>query len=299
MVEADVALANRLPTTREEWEYRLDRLVRENRFTISVFFPLNGIVLLLASAEGWLSGTVLAPLAFNGLFILFGTFVMRSPLLVGVLPHTTRRGATGVGLLTLYAYLIEYTGVHTGFPYGQFAYGVALGPTVGGIPLGLPVFFVPLVMNAYLLCLLLLGDRAEHTVIRLCTVIIAVLAMDVVLDPGAVALGFWAYTPPGAFYGVPLSNYAGWVLSATVAVILLDWGYDQHILLTRLSECEFMLDDLVSFVILWGGLNAWFGNWLPVAVAALFGLGLLKTERFDSRVFRFSQRKRSGKNSSE
>jgi putative membrane protein len=110
--------------------------------------------------------------------------------------------------------------------------------------------------------------------------------MDVVLDPGAVALGFWTYDPAGPFYGVPWSNYAGWVVSATVAVGLLDWGYDRRRLLARLDDCEFMLDDLVSFVILWGGINAWFGNWLPVAVAALFGLGLLKTERFDSRLLR-------------
>ena len=286
MAESGFSVQERLPTTREEWERRLDRLVRENRFTISVFFPLNGLVLLLASAEGWFDGTLLAPLSFNGLFILFGTMVMRSPLVVGVLPRTTRRAATGVGLLTLYAYAVEYTGVHTGFPYGSFSYGVDLGPTLGGVPLGLPVFFVPLVMNAYLLCVLLLGDRAENAAVRLTTVVAAVLAMDVVLDPGAVALGFWAYDPAGPFYGVPLSNYAGWVVSAAVAVALLDWGYDRDALLARLDDCEFMLDDLVSFVILWGGINAWFGNWIPVAVAALFGVGLVSTERFDSRVLR-------------
>jgi putative membrane protein len=289
VAESGFSVQERLPTTREEWERRLDRLVRENRFTISVFFPLNGLVLLLASAEGVFDGTLLAPLTFNGLFILFGTVVMRSPLVVGVLPRTTRRAATGVGLLTLYAYAIEYTGVHTGFPYGSFSYGVDLGPTVGGVPLGLPVFFVPLVMNAYLLCVLLLGDRAENTAVRLATVVAAVLAMDVVLDPGAVALGFWAYDPAGPFYGVPWSNYAGWVVSAAVAVALLDWGYDRRRLLERLDDCEFMLDDLVSFVILWGGINAWFGNWIPVAVAALFGLGLLRTERFDSRLLRIRE----------
>ncbi|MGQ4555224.1 bisanhydrobacterioruberin hydratase [Halobellus sp. GM3] len=271
------AVAGRLPRTRAEWEARLDRLVRENRFTIAVFFPLNGIVLLLASAEGLLP----APLAFNGLLILLGTLVMRSPLFVGVLPITGRRAAAGVGALALYAYGIEYVGVNTGVPYGEFFYGVDLGPTVAGVPLGLPVFFIPLVMNSYLLCLLLLGDRAARAPVRLLSVIAAVLAMDLVLDPGAVALGFWVYPEGGAFYGVPLSNYAGWVLSATVAVVALDWGYDRRALGARLDSCEFLLDDLVSFVILWGGINAWFGNWVPVGLAALFGLGLLRTERFD------------------
>ncbi|RDZ64297.1 carotene biosynthesis protein [Haloferax sp. Atlit-12N] len=283
-------LRARLPSTRSEAEAALDRLVRDNRFTISVFFPLNGAVLLVASAMGWLPD----PLAFNAFLILLGTLVMRSPLIVGVLPLVTRRAALGVGALTAYAYAIEYTGVTTGWPYGWFHYGVDLGPTVAGVPVGLPVFFIPLVMNAYLLCLLLLGDRARNGVVRLGVVIAAVLAMDVVLDPGAVALGFWEYyrlaDDARLFYGVPLSNYAGWVVSATVAVVALDWSFDREALLARLDRTEFMLDDLVSFVILWGGINAWFGNWIPVAVAALFGVGLLKTDRFDSRLLRLPRR---------
>ncbi|ELK50859.1 carotenoid biosynthesis protein [Haloferax volcanii] len=283
-------LRARLPSSRRDAEDALDRLVRDNRFTISVFFPLNGAVLLVASAMGWLPD----PLAFNAFLILLGTLVMRSPLIVGVLPLVTRRAALGVGALTAYAYAIEYTGVTTGWPYGWFHYGVDLGPTVAGVPVGLPVFFIPLVMNAYLLCLLLLGDRARNGAVRLGVVTAAVLAMDVVLDPGAVALGFWEYYRLGddalLFYGVPLSNYAGWVVSATVAVVALDRSFDREALLARLDRTEFMLDDLVSFVILWGGINAWFGNWIPVAVAALFGVGLLKTDRFDSRLLRLPRR---------
>ncbi|WP_136589299.1 bisanhydrobacterioruberin hydratase [Salinigranum halophilum] len=267
---------------RHDVETRLERLVRENRFTISVFFPLNGAVLLVASAEGLLP----APLSFNPLLILFGTLVMRSPLVVGVLPLVARRAALALGALVAYSYAIEYIGVHTGYPYGEFFYGVDLGPTLYGVPLGLPVFFIPLVMNAYLLVSLLLGEKAASRPLRLVSVIAAVLAMDLVLDPGAVALGFWVYPAGGLYYGVPLSNYAGWVLSATVAVVALDVAFSREALLDRLRYTEFMLDDLVSFVILWGGINAWFGNWAAVAIAAVFGVGLVRTERFDSRLLR-------------
>ncbi len=277
------------PATRRAFEARLDRIVRRNRFTISVFFPLNGAVLLVASAEGWLPD----PLAFNGLLILIGVLVMRSPLIAGLAPIADRRTVLGVGLLSLYAYGIEFVGVHFGVPYGEFYYVVDLGPTVAGVPIALPVFFLPLVANAYLLTLLLLGARARVHLIRLTSVIALVLTMDVVLDPGAVALGFWVYPDAaggglraalagGAFYGVPLSNYAGWVLSATVAVVTLDWAFDRDALRTRLAGCEFMLDDMVSFVILWGGINAWFGNPIPVGVAGLIGTGLIVTDRFDS-----------------
>jgi len=273
-----------IPKNRREVEPWLDALVDGNRFTIAVFFPLVGALMLVGSAEGW--AMVPEPLRFNPPFLVFGTVVMAAPMLVGVLPTLGRRGVAGLGLLTAYTYLIEYVGVTTGWPYGFFEYGVSLGPMVGGIPAALPVFFIPLVLNAYLLCLLLLGDRAGSRLARLAVVIPAVVTMDLVLDPAAVSLGFWAYDAGGAFYGVPLSNYGGWVVSAVVAVGVLDFTLDQSGLFDRLDACDFMLDDMVSFVILWGAINAWFGNWLPVVVATGFGLGILRAKRFDVGLLR-------------
>ncbi|QKY18409.1 bisanhydrobacterioruberin hydratase [Halorubrum sp. CBA1229] len=258
----------------------LDRTVRENRFTIAVLFPLVGALALVGSAEGW----VPEPFAFHPWFVLFGVLVMRSPLVVGALPAIDRRALGWIGVLIAYTYAIELLGVATGWPYGSFEYTVDLGPMLGGVPVALPVFFIPLVVNAYLLCLLLLGSRASNGWLRLATVIAAVVAMDVVLDPGAVALGFWSFGG-GSFYGVPLSNYAGWVVSATVAVVTLDRAFAGTALRDRLRDCEFMLDDMVSFVILWGGINLWYGNLLPAAVAAAFGVGLVRADRFDARLF--------------
>jgi len=258
-------------------ERRLDALVDRNRFTIAVVFPVTGAALLLASAWGWLPPS----LAFNPLLVLLGVLVMRLPLVAGVAPLVDRRALAAVLALTAYAYGIEFVGVTTGWPYGAFEYGVALGPMLAGVPLGLPVFFFPLVLNSYLLCLLLLGERAGSPWVRLPVVVATVVAVDLVLDPGAVALGFWEYFGRTLSYGVPLSNYAGWVLSAAVAVAALDVAFDHEVLLARLETCPFMLDDMVSFVILWGGVNAAFGNWLPAGLAGLFGLGLVAADRFD------------------
>lgn len=271
-----------LPRNKREAELWLDAFVDGNRFTIAVFFPLVGAVMLLGSA----TGVVPELLRFNPPLILFGTVVMAAPLIVGVLPTVDRRALGGVGLLVSYTYLIEYVGVSTGWPYGEFAYGVSLGPMIGGIPAALPVFFIPIVVNAYLLCVLLLGQRAASRAVRLAVVIPAVVTMDVVLDPAAVSLGFWSYADGGLFYEVPLSNYAGWVLSATVAVGVLDLTFDRSALESRLRSCGFMLDDLVSFVILWGVINAWFGNWIPVVVAVGFGMAILRTKRFDAGLLR-------------
>ena len=270
------------PESRQEIERWLDALVDENRFTIAVVFPIVGAALLLASAEGFLP----AILAFNPYLVLLGVTVMRLPLVAGLLPLLDRTAVGALSVLTLYAYGIEYIGTKTGFPYGDFGYEVPLGPMLFDvIPLGLPVFFLPLVLNSYLLCLLLLGGRASSVFVRLPAVIATVLAVDLVLDPAAVALGFWSYGG-GVYYGVPLSNYAGWVLSATVATVLVDVAFDGDELVRRVRSCPFMLDDLVSFVLLWGAVNAVYSAAIPVAVALLFAIGLIQLDRFDFAVWR-------------
>jgi len=255
----------------------LDSFVLENRFTISVVFPVVGAVMLLASAEGLLPEILL----YSPLLILLGTAVMRLPLIAGLTPIVDRKGLAGLGLLTFYTYIIEFIGVTTGFPYGEFQYGIQLGPMLfDKMPLALSIFFIPLVANAYMLILLLFPKRSQKTYLRLLSVISTVLLLDLVLDPAAVAINFWSYTE-GIYYGVPLSNYFGWILSASVAVITLDISLDRQKLIERLENCNFILDDMVSFVFLWGVVNLYFLQIIPFLVSLLVGSALWKAERFD------------------
>ena len=258
-------------------ERRLERVVRANRFTIAVVFPLLGAALLVASAEA----TLPAPLRYNPALVLGGAAVMRLPLIATVLPIVDRRAAVVLAAATAYVYGVERVGVTTGFPYGSFHYGVDLGPMVAGVPLGLPLFFLPLVLDAYLLSLLLVGPGADRRAVRVFSAVGTVLAIDLVLDPGAVGVGFWTYLGEGVYYGVPASNFAGWALSGTVAVLAIEAALPPGRLRERLEGCEFALDDLVSFVLLWGAINAVLANWLPVAVALLLAVGLLRSAWFD------------------
>jgi len=260
---------------------RLDALVSENRFTIAVVFPAVGALMMVASAEGLLPD----PLSFNPALLLFGTLVMRTPLVAGLLPTIDRRGAFALLALTAYTYAVEFVGVETGLPYGGFEYGIELGPMLfDTVPIGLPAFFFPLVVNAYLLVLLLSSRRAAGPLgapARILAALAVVLIVDAVLDPAAVALGFWTYDAGGAYYGVPWTNYAGWVLSGAVAIGAIELGFDRTVLAARLADCPFMLDDLVSFVLLWGAVNLWFGQWVPVLLAAALAGALVYTDRFD------------------
>ena len=257
-------------------ERGLERLVREHRFTIAVVVPLVGAVLLVASAEGWLPSV----LAFHPLLVILGIAVMRLPLIAALLPLVDRRAALLLVPVSGYVYVIEFVGLTTGWPYGSFVYGVNLGPMLGGVPVGLPLFFLPLVVDSMLLATVALRSLPDRWMIRLPAVVSIVLAVDLVLDPGAVALGFWAYTEGGPYYAVPVSNFLGWVLSGTVALIALDAAFPADRLRRRVDECPFILDDLVSFVLLWGAVNAFYANWIPVVIASLLSVGLLRSGRF-------------------
>jgi putative membrane protein len=262
----------------ESVQARLERLVDANRVTIAVVFPLVGAGLMLASAGGWLPPV----LAFNPLLLLGGVLVMRLPIAATLAPLLDGRLALGLAAVSAYAYLVEFVGLATGVPYGEFTYGVALGPMLpGGVPLGLPAFFLPLVLNAYLLVALALGTRWSLARVRLPATVAVVLAIDLVLDPAAVALGLWSFPAGGAYYGVPLSNFAGWLLSATVAVGLVDLTVDRGALRARLDRCPFALDDLLSFVLLWGVVALAVGAWLPVALTVGFALALGRLGRLD------------------
>ena len=47
----------------------------------------------------------------------------------------------------------------------------------------------------------------------------AFAAWDLFLDPQMVAWGYWVWARPGAYFGIPVINYFGWILSA----FLLSW----------------------------------------------------------------------------
>ena len=146
------------------------------------------------------------------------TFLIALPSTVALFLSLGPRQATlSLLALSIFAYAIEALGVATGFPYGPFHYGDALGPRVAGlVPYLLPVSYAPLVVGAVAATW---GSR-----LRLLHVLQATLLlvwMDAVLDPGAASLGFWVWPDGGVYYGVPLSNYAGWLLSGAVAITLL------------------------------------------------------------------------------
>jgi uncharacterized membrane protein len=145
---------------------------------------------------------------------------------------TASRGwRTGVGLLALVAAVavaFESVGLGTGFPYGTYTYSDALGPTLLGVPLLVPLAWLMMAWPSWVVAarLATTARPRQRRPLRIVAAAGVFAAWDVVLDPQMVQAGYWtwAYPSPGlpGIDTVPLTNLAGWLLAGLVLMTLLD-----------------------------------------------------------------------------
>lgn len=179
------------------------------------------------------------------------------------------RAVLSLFALSLFAFAIETVGVATGYPYGSFSYGGALGPKLLGlVPYLLPVSYAPLALGAVAAAW---ESSRTRTVLRAALLLVL---MDAVLDPGAAALGFWSWPEGGAYYGVPLSNYLGWLLSGSLAAALLlaTGGW-------RTRPPPALLDGALLSMAFWTGAAVYAGLAFPALLGAALFTSLLARRR--------------------
>jgi len=119
----------------------------------------------------------------------------------------TRGGRAGLALVAVAVgggLLVEAVGVATGFPFGRYGYTHALGPTVLGVPVVVPVAWAWMAWPAWLAAGVLTTRRRW----RVPVAGFGLAAWDLFLDPQMVAAGYWAWTGRA---GVPVTNYLGWL----------------------------------------------------------------------------------------
>jgi putative membrane protein len=190
------------------------------------------------------------------------TFLIALPSVIALFLYLgPRRAMLSLLALSIFAYAIESFGAATGLPYGHFYYGDALGPTLAGlVPYLLPLSYVPLVIGSVAAAW---GGRSR--LLHVTRSALLLVWMDAVLDPGAASLGFWVWPEGGIYYGVPLSNYAGWLLSGAAATTLL-------LATGRWSQTPrpALLDSATISTAFWTAVAAFSG----IAVPALLGVVL-------------------------
>jgi uncharacterized membrane protein len=138
-----------------------------------------------------------------------------------------RRPRRGLGLVAAggaVGFAAEVLGVATGRPFGHYAYSDRLGPRVAGVPVLAAAAWAMLARPAWVVAGLLTRRRLARVPLAAG----ALTAWDVFLDPRMVREGYWAWPGGGRYEGVPASNFAGWLLTATgvFAVFALADGRD-------------------------------------------------------------------------
>ncbi|MFP3867625.1 MAG: carotenoid biosynthesis protein [Desulfobacteraceae bacterium] len=187
---------------------------------------------------------------FGGL--LGGTLVLRPYVFIFLAAYlllATWHLGWGRALIYLVAgYLLawgsEFSSIHTGFPYGRYFYIEATRGQelwVGGVPFMDSLSYVFLSYASYSLALLARtptrpgpgglklekNEILHHSWGTLILAGVLFVSLDVVIDPVALRGYRWflgqiyAYPEPGLYFGIPLSNFLGWLVMGFVLIAVL------------------------------------------------------------------------------
>jgi isopentenyl-diphosphate delta-isomerase type 1 len=175
-----------------------------------------------------------------------------------------RDGTILVVILGLYALAIEASAIVTGFPYGHFGYSDLLGFRIFGlVPWTVAFAWTPLMLGAYAVA----ANVFEGRFTRVIAATLLITLFDVVLDPGAVYLGFWQYEGGGWFYGVPMSNFAGWLVSGAIGAVILEafTAYFRPLLPTPMQ----LASSVIFIIFFWSMIAVFAGLVWPVVIGLI------------------------------
>lgn len=196
-------------------------------------------------------------------------FLMAAPsylVLIGWLGK--KRGGFTLLFFSVLPLFVEAFAVITGIPYGTFVYSNDLGFKLFGlVPISVSFAYLPILLGAVAIA----GHKSKDIVTRSVFGGIISVAIDLVIDPATVAGGLWMYENGGTFFGVPLSNYIGWLLTGTV--------YSYIFFKLNETQVEFPLgltDSLLLILSFWTGFLMWKGLSLPAIIGLAYIVYLVK-----------------------
>lgn len=181
--------------------------------SVSALAAIGGMIATPLAARNSGERAVLAWVVVLG---LFGGSLAAAAGLCG------RRRAARAALAVLVAtVVVEAVGTRTGVPFGHYDYTDALGPRIALVPVLVPFAWFAMALPAREVAVAIVGQDARpwH---RIALGAVALTAWDLFLDPQMVGEGYWIWPDGGAYRGIPLGNYAGWLLTSAGAMLLLE-----------------------------------------------------------------------------
>jgi putative membrane protein len=185
--------------------------------------------------------------------------------------RSLRASLTMMGLCLVVAGGLEALSVATGFPYGHYVYSSLLGPGILGVPLLVPFCWQMMSHNAGVVA------RLIHPRGWIIVAAGALTAWDLYVDPQNVRAGYWIWergSGPWTYAGIPLENFAGWLLTALI-IYALYARLERPQPTPRVSVFELL--PVLVYVWMWFGsavVNLFWWNQPLVALVGFVGTGL-------------------------
>jgi len=145
-------------------------------------------------------------------YTILGSFLV---LLVTHREHTLRFWVLAT-LVFLGGFFIEMIGVNTGHVFGEYIYGIHLGPKLGHTPLLIGVNWLMLIYMVWAL----IQDWAQPFLVKTTIGAVLMTGYDLFLEPIAMETNMWTW--PNQV--VPVQNYLAWLLVSWLFLALFNWG---------------------------------------------------------------------------
>lgn len=147
--------------------------------------------------------------------------VMQTTLVMAIiLPFWGLKRTLGMaGAVAVLAWLAEAIGTATGWPFGIYHYTDKLQPQLAHVPLLIPLAWFMMLPPVWAVAYSITGAYRTWTFV-VCSAL-ALTAWDLFLDPQMVAWGYWIWAEPGIYFGIPLLNFFGWMLTGAIMTLVV------------------------------------------------------------------------------
>jgi putative membrane protein len=183
------------------------------RWIAWVFFVATLYLIVAEGVRPWIALPELDDVGFTLVFVVFALahcWASEGP----------RRTLLFFALAAVVSYALEELGVRTGLVYGAYHYSDQLGFKLDRVPVLIPLAWFMMIYPSWAVARALLRgtdvDSPAGIGLQALVAALVMTAWDSVMDPGMATAGTWVWERGGPYFGVPLRNYAGWILTTFI-----------------------------------------------------------------------------------